>query len=487
MKVKKIAALCITAGLLSLIAAGCNSSVQTEEEIVIPKEQIKEEGKNDEGHDGETIDGADQDVNSEGIMEQVQAPENYTWEGASGKISVKVDAQTVIPQAEGFKSYKVTSRAFTQEDYDEVNKVLLGGAILWDRDYDEMAESNGWSKEEIEEKLTLLREQKAAYEAGEGKDSSSVYAKEETYDQMIAEWEDRLKKAPDTPIVREVPVEISYSEDSEENWLNGYATVDGQDYFVSLDNALRADWKWICFEVRRKDAGSNFMSAGKDVQIESTGISIEKAKQEAQKLVADMGFTDFELAGEEPVQTLVGDELSTELVTGQFGYGFHFTRVLDGIPVTYTNRDCTLIEEETETVWPYEALEVVMDQEGCADFLWRDPYQIEKVSDDYVFLLPFSDVQSIFEEMIIKKYEDFFGDLDVEIEFNINEVQLGYMRIMEKGNPAEGIMVPVWDFFGSETLKYEGMGETYTEDGPYASWLTINAMDGTIIDRALGY
>lgn len=50
-------------------------------------------------------------------------------------------------------------------------------------------------------------------------------------------------------------------------------------------------------------------------------------------------------------------------------------------------------------------------------------------------------------------------------------------------------MVPVWDFLGTKVIDHNNTGEAYTDSfgGPYESCLTINAMDGTVIDRDLGY
>ena len=47
----------------------------------------------------------------------------------------------------------------------------------------------------------------------------------------------------------------------------------------------------------------------------------------------------------------------------------------------------------------------------------------------------------------------------------------------------------IWDFFGSRKIDSEYDGETYsdTTDWPTWSFLTINAVDGSIIDRSLGY
>ena len=90
--------------------------------------------------------------------------------------------------------------------------------------------------------------------------------------------------------------------------------------------------------------------------------------------------------------------------------------------------------------------------------------------------------------MILKKYSD-LAQAGLDLSFHIEEIRLGYMRIMEKGNPTEGTMVPVWDFLGTKVIDHNNTGEAYTDSfgGPYESCLTINAMDGTVIDRDLGY
>ena len=55
------------------------------------------------------------------------------------------------------------------------------------------------------------------------------------------------------------------------------------------------------------------------------------------------------------------------------------------------------------------------------------------------------------------------------------------MVLQDKNNPLEYILTPVWDFFGSRTTDY---GEfAYTD----YSLCTINATDGTVIDRKYGY
>ena len=103
-----------------------------------------------------------------------------------------------------------------------------------------------------------------------------------------------------------------------------------------------------------------------------------------------------------------------------------------------------------------------------------------------MFLLPFSEIQNIFEQMIIKKEKDRFIEEGSSLEINIDRVCLSYMRVREK-NATEGTLIPVWDFFGTETYRGSGGEDFYIRKGEYESILTINAMDGTVIDRMYGY
>ena len=109
-----------------------------------------------------------------------------------------------------------------------------------------------------------------------------------------------------------------------------------------------------------------------------------------------------------------------------------------------------------------------------------------KSSGDKLFLMPYSDIQSVFETLFLEKYNSFFENVQATASFRIHTVKLGYMRVHEKGNVREGELIPVWDFFGEETISYD-QTEPYVEAGPYKSLLTINAVDGTVVDRSLGY
>lgn len=496
---KRLVICCLMAAMLGGTATGCADSVQTDEQIVVPRDEGSNQNLNQEQDtqtDAGQSDGEQsQDADKEGkgaIAEQVQAPEHFTAEMSGEHIHVKADAEVIIPNAEGFKTYKVTSRAFDQGDYASVSKVLLGGEELWERDYDAMAGSNGFTRSEIEQRIEKIKEQ--------AEDGGKLYeeeAKGRTYDEAIAAWEALLETAPEEPVLVEVPAAVVDPESEEaqekgEAYLSGYVTLNGEDYYVSLDNGYQSDWMYVNFRIQKGRNGYYGMCSYNDLTDKAKqdiNFSVEEIKEKAKGQMEAMGFADFVDAGEEYL-VLYDSENNQETTAGDVGYAIHFTRELDGIPVTYTLEDGGEWEKDS-IAWNYEKIELAYDADGLLQFEWSNPYMVEKTSDEYLFLLPFSEIQTVFENMMIKKYEDdhqkTFGDqINDMIDIEINEVRLGYMRVRETGDATEGTMVPVWDFFGTQTYQYED-GQAYTEDIAYNSLLTINALDGTIIDRGLGY
>ena len=60
----------------------------------------------------------------------------------------------------------------------------------------------------------------------------------------------------------------------------------------------------------------------------------------------------------------------------------------------------------------------------------------------------------------------------------IGKITLGLMRIQNKDDEDNYTLIPVWDVFEKNTLN--GQIDTM-------SMMTINAMDGSVIDRTVGY
>ena len=478
----KIKGLSILSCCVAMALMGCGDSMVTQDEIVTPKETEALEIST-------STDGNTQNTLTTSIQEQVQVPEHYTCEITEGNITVKADADFVIPDAEGFKSYKVTPRIFVQEDYDTISRVLLDSAPLWTRDEEAMAESNGFIKSELEERIAKLKEEKAS--------GVIKYLNDEPmdYDALIAEFEELKKNAPEEPIICDVPAIVPDSETvgnnpkEEKGCLYASATVQDEDYEVYIDNVLAPYWNAAQFHVNvnsERGVGHSYdYMKFSDIDLP---LAIDVITKNAQQIITEMGFEDFEPAIGEYCQKLTySDGELAEIMYGEPRYAIPFERTIEGIPITYTH-DQGLTVDNDEACWPQEAFILVFDDIGFTDFQWISPYTVEKVSDDTVFLLPFSEIQNVLEEMMVKVKAEEYAETDIKVTYKINEIRLGYMRVHEKGDVSEGTLVPVWDFFGSESLQYPDDDSVYSNEGiSYESQFTINAMDGTVINRGLGY
>ena len=171
---------------------------------------------------------------------------------------------------------------------------------------------------------------------------------------------------------------------------------------------------------------------------------------------------------------------------------FTYCRMVDGVPVIrlFDQPYCE-IQEDGLMKWPEEEIRAVYGKDGLLSFSWMAPVEIEDWQDDYVFLLPFSEISQIFEEMLE-------GSLTIENgllagELNISEVRLGYVRVISKELLQEdtnvttengqdvytGVLVPAWSFIGTAT---GAIAEAYgVNEGTRISYMTINATDGSII------
>ena len=102
-------------------------------------------------------------------------------------------------------------------------------------------------------------------------------------------------------------------------------------------------------------------------------------------------------------------------------------------------------------------------------------------------LLPFSKIIEIFEKMAVivgnevdynNMWEDSGG-----IEYHITSVRLGLVSVREQ-NGDTGLLVPAWDFLGYERGRMSAESEWSTVgENELTSFLTINAVDGNIIER----
>ncbi|NLB41973.1 MAG: hypothetical protein GX815_06875, partial [Clostridiales bacterium] len=138
-------------------------------------------------------------------------------------------------------------------------------------------------------------------------------------------------------------------------------------------------------------------------------------------------------------------------------------------------RGNTSLEGAVGEPWIYETFTYYVNDNGIVGMWWEAPYDIEETIIANSRLMSFEEVIALFEKMYLVK------NAGIKADVKITDIKLGYTRITEQNRSASAILIPVWDFFGITVN-----GGTVTDD-PEESLLTINGIDGSIIDRELGY
>lgn len=150
------------------------------------------------------------------------------------------------------------------------------------------------------------------------------------------------------------------------------------------------------------------------------------------------------------------------------GYGFY--SVGDGMPYDPDYPECRIYVGVTD-----DGLYEVFCQgaEGYGQMSQVTLLPFEQVMDVAKAILPLTDVH------LATYYRD-TGAIAVD------EIRLCWYRVKRRDEPQAYQLIPVWDFIGHKAVFENG---TYRdmEGRPYMVKLTINAVDGTVIDRNYGY
>lgn len=210
--------------------------------------------------------------------------------------------------------------------------------------------------------------------------------------------------------------------------------------------------------------------------------AVEKATPLVQAIDSDLAFFDAAAIVDISAKYTDGTEQP-------WGYRLVFTRSYGEAQENYAHAlegmnsktDVTYNEE-----YPQESLVVEVCLEGIYSVRYYAPKTEIAVEEASVQLLPFEEVQRIFDQNIV------LNQNNVDAYIQIEKAELGLMRI-SRPDSGDYLVIPVWDFYGngimaSDTGIYQE-DEYWNQiaDRPDVSWLTINAVNGAIINRYLGY
>ena len=165
------------------------------------------------------------------------------------------------------------------------------------------------------------------------------------------------------------------------------------------------------------------------------------------------------------------------------GYAFGYTRNLP-LPVLYEE---THTQGEFSNVVCKERLIIVVDDNGIYWMNYDHPYEIIDVLEEDCELLPFEQILDVARAIFPLRYlssEASYAD----IRLHVDRITLSSMETLSRNTDGQCEVIPVWDFFGTVEFRKKANGKLSEEwNSPCVSLLTINALDGLVIDRNYGY
>lgn len=512
----------VTALLLSVFfLAGCSKDSKLQ--VVVRKE---------------TPEGATtSEESSESIREQVQAPETLNTTLEFPEMTVEVNARVVVPDVTGIRQKKVESRIFEDRDFKLIEEELFQGGGIYDginetAEFPEKeagmatdAQMAEMSEEMETEALPERRKPEKDMETSEliqkaGDVIERIFSKEEPVSiEEINGWKNLLQAEKEKEEIKNLKerrkIELLWMLADEAAYFletpskkvslknvreNEGALVfrDRRAYNVVMNNEY-SEYVSPIVEITDPCVDSFFHVADTVIQegkkIES--ISTKEAIKEGEKLLNQLGMKDMTLEQAEKAYLYFYQDQNYENRRIEEGVRLEFIKNVEGIPVNYGENELILNINQTGLInWPCEKIKMVISKSGLSGFSWECPGIVEEWQEENPFLLPFSEIEKIFREMIVSHFWEqmvYYGEGFSGMGLKIEEIRLGYTQVASTsvtGNDTNenrgedgrltfsGILVPAWSFIGRVVS---------TEDPGYQSerfaFMVINAMDGSIIKK----
>ncbi len=470
-------------------------------------------------------------IKSTAPRKKYQAPKTWKeeFDGWQDKVKIKINAEIITPDVDAYPVYRVTPVEQTNESANAFITACIGNEKLYKVDDRTlrpkavcMHEMLLYQKYIDDPKQALMEEYKSMPEMLNCFTDEELKELSDGYKEMLKQRQIEYNNAPDDLVREEMEREYTiYSVDigdgklvpkgSMEEYLQIFGvTEDFKEIMLDTDLVARGGYGKAIEQRKSYHRHSVFCRQ----YCEAMGIF----DNEVQK---DMTHDEARKIADDFVHNSLGYKNANVRVSSEVGRGYRFlyTYEIDGIPLLFSQ--VFNIEKQTyygPFMWQRHLISIeVMDGE-IERVYEQSSIQTEEKFTDNVPLLSFEQIQDIFRKQIIKsadydagiwektqaeieeewaKYNnpDVPHDDPSEVDIEIDKIELGYIVTREKDNVVgnEGILTPVWIFYGKQRYKYDSkddvsdgmnLGESLerVKGGTAKAFLCLNAVDGSVID-----
>ena len=400
---------------------------------------------------------------------------------ASNTVTVEINADVINNQPENIPVAKIAPKELTEEEVQQMVQAFFGNSQLYSRDltkedYDE------WI---LSKQLELNDEEKLKVYAADRNIEDLSEARNQLQDAI-----DRMKTER-----QNAPEERATADYSELYSKHGFnLLIDTGKGFLGNVKASKDSVLLSAFNDNNRYYLERRIVNGMPIDLNNSDMQYQEAKQMAVNLISEINFDS--ILGD---AYLVNDNKDDP--NRQF-YVFCFEMKINETSIDHTLDTGNLLDggpdaEVYEILRRYERLEIWIENGQFVQLRYLLPMNITEVLNDNVALnIDYNKAIELAKQHAYVSYIDTYGAY-TEAKLNINKIELIMTRTKEREN-GDYIIVPAWNFSGTLSSKYIDFEQRSLADengwetipgncGLGDTLITINALDGTIINRAGGY
>lgn len=484
-----ILALIFAAGLLS----GCQPT--PEEDIVISKE-----------NDG----WAEAHVDDPSDLPDLGVPETWQHEFSGNGLEIKINAEIDFMDDSTFPIYVLEKHMFTQDEADTIMDAIIGDAEFY-------TTTGERTKADVERDIENYTEELEHAIKVNNEDHIRWYS--DRLQELMKEKETVLNGDVKTPASREL------------KFLPSETLVASYGKEVMSDDGKSSRWEWTPDGLRRAEEDGNTTIEGLcDIhygnQVKKMGFYIcNRPKFETGSYVKFQAPQTWEYAEDryrcdtpmsENEAISMGNSIMDKLgidyeliktddwnIWDEYNYTLWYSKVYPQTRYRNINTPGGLYIDYTdkygEALWQ-EEITITVTADGITEFSWTAPTEITSIESENTKLLSWTEISGIIEKGLLMKNLWHDQEHVVGRTLEIKKITLSYMQVKKKDDSSERYYIPVWDVVGEMRFRFEddydpakdgGGGYVLDENMEWTEFrdecvLTVNAIDGSIIDRSWG-
>lgn len=436
------------------------------------------------------------------LYETLGAPTHYQVEltPSTDKLKITVDATVILPNVSAIPTVRIQARDFSQDEVTRFFHAFCGDTVMYKARTEE-------TRAEIQERIDAFTEEL----------KTATGARKNKVEDNIAYYQKEYEKAPET-IVDEVTDGTLYEDQLgiQEEYLAKYMRLNAREFPATENDGQSFGARNNYYEKNTKsgydfEIGANIgysrhslwglllgvypneylldESAVPAAAIGDLTMTPYEARALVESFWMENGFTDMAVSGVYLASNQNKENMTVEsydLLGESHAYIVTCGKSVNGMVPLSSD---TIWDDQP---WSNECCCFTITDKGIQQFRWVSPNTyLETVTNDTA-MLPFAQIDEIFRKMMLVKYEsDASGNATCQLfSYHVDRVALEWQRMIEQGSSDTGLMIPAWNFYGTFDYQYvDGFhtdSNTITQGFPLPL-LSINAIDGSVIDPREGY